>query len=60
MISRTSNGVDMKLEPVTKLKKGNTAMSKKFDNDVLSTNHQVIVIFPIYVPSGAIRKLNSP
>ena len=30
--SRTSNDIDMKLEPVTKLDKKNKATSKKFDN----------------------------
>ena len=34
-------------------------MSKKFDNDVLSENCDVIVIFPIYVKFGAIRKPDS-
>ena len=54
--SRTSNDIDMKLGPVTKLDKGNKITSKKFDDDVMSVNFDVIVIFPIYGQSGAIRK----
>ena len=38
----------MKLGPVTKHDKKNTAKSKKFDDDVMSANFDVIVIFPIY------------
>ena len=38
----------MKLGPVTKLNKRNKATSKKFDNDFMSGNCDVIVIFPIY------------
>ena len=37
----------MKLGPVTKLSKGMTTTSKKFDRDVLSEDYDVIVIFPI-------------
>ena len=44
----------MKLGPVTKLDKRNTARSNKFDE--LSESCEVIVIFPIYSQSGAIRK----
>ena len=46
--SRTSDGTDMKLGPVTKLDKRNTSTSKKFDDDVMSASYGVIVIFPIY------------
>ena len=35
----------MKLGPVTKLYKRNTATSKKLDDDVLSANYDAIVIF---------------
>ena len=35
----------MKLGPVTKLDKRNTATSKKLDDDVLSANYDAIVIF---------------
>ena len=46
--SRTSNDIDMKLGPVTKLDKRNKVTLKKFDDDVISANSDVIVIFPIY------------
>ena len=49
----------MNLRPVTKLDKENKATSKKFDDDVLSSNCGVIVIFPIYSQFGAIRKPDS-
>ena len=42
----------MKLGPVTKLDKRNKATSKKFDNDVMSTNCDIIVIFLIYGQFG--------
>ena len=35
----------MKLGPFTELGKRNKAMSKKFDDDVISVNFDVIVIF---------------
>ena len=38
----------MKLGPVTKLDKRNKTTSKSFDDDVMSANCDVIVIFPIY------------
>ena len=34
--SRTSNDIDVKLGPVTKLEKKNTAISKKYDDGVIS------------------------
>ena len=46
--SRTSYDNDMKLGPVAKLDKRNTATSKKSDNDFISANCEVIVNFPIY------------
>ena len=46
--SRTSDDIDMNLGPVTKLDKKNKKTSKKFDDDVMSENCGVIVIFPIY------------
>ena len=49
----------MKLGPVTKLEKRNKTTSKKFDEDVISENCEVIVIFPIYGQFGAIRKPDS-
>ena len=52
--SRTSDDIDMKLGPVTKLDKRNKITSKKFDDDVISTNYDVVVVFPIYGQFGAI------
>ena len=49
----------MKLGPVAKLDKRNKTTSKKFDDDVMSKNCDVIVIFPIYDQFGAIRKPDS-
>ena len=49
----------MKLGPVTKLDKRNKTTSKKFDDNVMSENCDVIAIFPIYGQFGAIRKPDS-
>ena len=49
----------MKLGPATKPDKRNKTTSKKFDDDFMLTNCHVIVVFPIYGQSGAIRKLDS-
>ena len=49
----------MKVGPVTKLEKKNTATSKKFDDDIMLANFGVTVIFPIYSQFGAIRKPDS-
>ena len=49
----------MKPGPVTKLDKRNKKPSKNFDDDVMSTNCDVIVIFLIYGQFGAIWKLDS-
>ena len=38
----------MKLEPVTKLDMTNKTTLKKFGDNVMSVNCDVIVIFPIY------------
>ena len=57
--SRTSDDTDMKLGPVTKLDKRNKTSSKKFDDEVMSENYDVIVIFLIYVKFGAIQKPDS-
>ena len=46
----------MKLGPVTKLDERNKITSKNIDDYVMSTNCDVIVIFPIYGQFGAIRK----
>ena len=57
--SRTSNDTDTKLGPVTKLDKINKTKFKKFDDDVMSENCDVIVSFLIYGKFGAIRKPES-
>ena len=49
----------MKLGPVTKLDKRNKITSKKFGDDSMSANYDVVVIFPIYGQFGAIRKPDS-
>ena len=49
----------MKLRPVTKPKKRNKATSKKINDDVISKNCDVIVIFLIYGRFGAFRKPDS-
>ena len=51
--------IGMKLGPGTKLEKRNTATSKKLDEDVVSVNFDVLVIFPIYGQFGVIVKLDS-
>ena len=57
--SRTSDDIDMKLGPVTKLDKRNKTTSKKFDDDVMSENCDVIVIFRIFGQFGAVRRPDS-
>ena len=57
--SRTTDDINMKLVPVTKLGKRNKTLPKKFDDDFISENYDVIVIFPIYHQFGAIQKLDS-
>ena len=54
--SRTSDDVDMKLGPVTKLEKRNKTTSKKFDVNVMSENCDVIVIFWIFGQFGAVQR----
>ena len=49
----------MNLRAIIKLNKKNKAVSKKFDDDVISANCDVIVIFSIYCQTGAIREPNS-
>ena len=49
----------MKLGQVTKLDKRNKTISKKFGDDVMSENCDVIAIFPIYGQFGAIWKPDS-
>ena len=49
----------LKLEPIIELDKRNKTTSKKFDDDVMWVNCDVIVIFSIYDQFGAIRKPDS-
>ena len=46
----------MKLRLVTKLDKKNKTTSKTFDDDVMSKNCDVIVIFRIFSQFGAVRR----
>ena len=57
--SRTSHDIDIKLGLVPKLDKKNTSTSKRFDDDVMPANYDVIVFFPIYGQFAAIRKPDS-
>ena len=45
--SRTSDDIDMKLGPVTNIDKRNKTTSKKFDDDIMSADCDVIVMFSI-------------
>ena len=49
----------MKLGPVSKLDKKNKTLSKNFDDNVISDNHDVIFISLIYGQFGAIGKPDS-
>ena len=49
----------MKFGPVTKPYKENKTESKKVDNDFMSVNRDVIIIFQIYDQFRAIRKPDS-
>ena len=49
----------MKLGPVTKLYKRNKTQPQKFDDDFMSENCDVTVIFPIYGQFGANWKPDS-
>ena len=49
----------MKLGPVTKLDKRNKTTSKKIDDDVMSENCDVIVIFQIFCQFGAVWRPDS-
>ena len=57
--SRNSDDMDMKLRPVTKLYNRNKTTSKNFDDDIMSENCGIIIIFLIYGQFGAIRNLDS-
>ena len=49
----------MKLGPVDIIDKRNKTNVRKFDDDVMSANYDVIVIFPIYGQFGGIWKPDS-
>ena len=49
----------LKLGTVTKIDKRNKTASKKFEDDVISANYEVIAILLIYGHLGAIRKSDS-
>ena len=49
----------MKLGPVTKIDKRNKTTSKNFDDDVMSRNCDVIVIFRIFGKFGAVQRRDS-
>ena len=57
--SRTSDYIDMKHGPVTKLDKRNKIKLNKFDDDAMSTNCDLIVIFLTYGQFGATQKPDS-
>ena len=52
--SRASDDIGMKLGLGTKIDKRNKTTLKKFDDDVMTANSDVIVIFPILGQFGAI------
>ena len=54
--SRTGDDIDIKLGEVTKLDKRNETTSKKFDDDVMSENCEVIVIFWIFNQFGEVQR----
>ena len=55
--SRTSDDIDMKLGPVTKLERNETL--SKIDNDLMLGNYDIIVVFLKYGQFGAIHKPDS-
>ena len=46
--SRTNNDMDMKFEPLFKLEKRNAMKPKRFVNDIILANYDIIIIFLIY------------
>ena len=57
--SRTSDGIDMKLGPVTKPDKSNKTTSKKFYVEFVSEICDVIVVFRIFGQFGGIWRPDS-
>ena len=56
---RSSDDIDIKLEPATKLDKRNKKPSKTFDHHIMPENCDAIAIFPIYSQFGGTQKLDS-
>ena len=54
-----SHDIDMKLKAVTKFDKRNNATLKKLNNDVMSVNWDVVVVFLIYGEFPAVWKPSS-
>ena len=57
--SGTSDGIHKNLGVVTRLDKRNKTTSKKFDDDIMSENFDVIVIFRIFGQFRAVRRPDS-
>ena len=57
--SRTIDDIDMKFGPVTKLYKRNKTTSKNSDDDIMSENGDIILLFSIYGQFGALQNPNS-
>ena len=57
--SRTSDYIDIKLGPVTNIEERKKNNLKKYDDDVMSANCNVIVICSIYGQFGTIWKPDS-
>ena len=57
--SRTSDDINMKLGPVTKIDNRNKTTSKDFDDEVMSGNYDVIIIFQVFGQFGAVRRPDS-
>ena len=57
--SRTDHDIGMNFGTVTKFDKENTSTSKKFDDDVMSINYDVIVLSLIYRQCSVIWKPDS-
>ena len=56
---RTSDDIGMRLGPVTKLDKRNKIISKKNDDEAMSENCDVILIFHFLGLFGAVQNLDS-
>ena len=56
---KTSNGIDMKLGPLSKLGKRNIMTSRTFDNDLIRVNYGAIFILQIFGEFASIWKPHS-